>query len=201
MRIEWNRNPLKTHIFLDDQEKEIFKLKMKIESLEEELYHVYFKIRDDRLIGDGKINKSPLYDPKEAVRSLEAWVKHNDKDEESEYFKEVFQMYMDDLEVHSHMGDCTCFAASCSKCHAEGLIGIDTIKGLGKHSSYKIDAAFKDDNTTIAQALDHLRVPYSKDMEGYKPWWDDHMDRWDKERLDAIKWLEQYRDDHFPDDR
>ena len=41
-----------------------------------------------------------------------------------------------------HVGDCTCVACSCSKCWAEGLLGIDTIPGLGKHQASHISDEF-----------------------------------------------------------
>lgn len=42
-----------------------------------------------------------------------------------------------------HVGDCTCCPSSCSKCEAEYLMGISTIKGLPKSARYNIDEAFR----------------------------------------------------------
>lgn len=46
----------------------------------------------------------------------------------------------------SHSGDCTCQSYSCDKCHAESLLDINTIEGLGKYEAYQINNAFKDKN-------------------------------------------------------
>jgi hypothetical protein len=57
-----------------------------------------------------------------------------------------------------HLGDCTCDACRCIKCHAESLLGIDTIEGLGKHSARKIFGAFGgfENNKTIGKAIASL---------------------------------------------
>src|SRR6185369_3125953 len=61
-------------------------------------------------------------------------------------FSESLDQHVSDYVVElagEHSGDCVCFPCSCVKCHAESLLGVDTIPGLGKHSAYKVGAAFK----------------------------------------------------------
>jgi hypothetical protein len=197
MKIIYTENPLTSHILLNAQEKEIFKLKMQIENLKETIYGVYFDFKDDRKKILGVPTKQfSLYDPVDGMKTLERWVEQEDKEEDDEHFTKCYEFYLSDLENGVHVGDCTCVSCSCSKCHAESLLGIDTIKGLEKHSAHKIDGAFTKVATCV-EAIEHLKKPYSleDDAHGYdKSWWcQEYVDRWNQEREAAINWLVQYK--------
>ncbi len=99
-----------------------------------------------------------------------------------------------------HMGDCTCVPCSCMRCHAEEMLGINTIKGLGKHQASKVLGAFgKDGNRTIDEAIASLDVTpeYNK-----SPTWPDsldyniHIPRWESERKSAAALLRTYKEEH-----
>ncbi|MFK5282421.1 hypothetical protein ACI3PL_22955, partial [Lacticaseibacillus paracasei] len=76
--------------------------------------------------------------------------------------KEILDI-IDDLN-YPHVGDCTCDAASCSRCYVEFLLGIDTTEGCGKHQFRSILGAFSssyklDPTITIDQAIETLSKP------------------------------------------
>jgi hypothetical protein len=123
----------------------------------------------------------------------------------------LLQHYLDEL-MGAHMGDCTCIACSCSKCHAETVLGIDTIKGLGKHEGHKISSAFsyKDGDVwkerTLPEVLEILRDydPKQTDPSADASWarvggFESHVPRWQEEVSRAIHWLEKYQMEHFPE--
>lgn len=130
MEIIWHPNPLRTRVVLDDRDKTLIKANLRIEELEEHLSSISFlsKYRNDPDKAE-RLEKLLPYD---------AWC----YDEESEFVKRRFQWVVEELETGTHCGDCTCMPASCGKCHAEELLGINTIKGIGKHELYKIDGLF-----------------------------------------------------------
>lgn len=204
MKIVWNENPLLTQIFLDEHEKKEFWYKIKLEEMEELLSEAWFHMQQDKY--------PDFYDLKRALSNVNPnyfcpeWEDHTKKGQKSELDKrvdELFEMYIGDLEHNPHCGDCTCVACSCSKCHAESLLGLDTIKGLGKHEASSINGAFRktgtkfperDNQRTIRQALATLSdwIPTSS--------WDGaekHYDRWIQENFRAISWLKEYREEHF----
>ncbi len=135
MKIIWNQNPLRTQILLDEHEKKEFWYKIKIEEMEHLLFGAHFYLIDGKDYFDIDRARQEA-DPKYYM------VDPPKKSGLDERVDELYQYFIGDLEDNSHCGDCTCFAASCSKCQAEHLLGIDTIKGLGKHEANKIQWAF-----------------------------------------------------------
>jgi hypothetical protein len=197
MKIIYTENPLTSRTLLNEQEKENFKLKMQVDDLKEIIYDVYFRFKDDRkkILGI-PTKKFSLYDPEGGLETLERWINQEDKEEDDEHFTKRYEFYLSELEDGVHVGDCTCVPCSCSKCHAESLLGIDTIKGLGKHLGHKVDSAFRK-VTTCAEAIERLKKPYSLEndgSEGDKSWWcQEYVDRWNQEREATITWLVQYK--------
>lgn len=115
---------------------------------------------------------------------------------------EDVQMYVADLQ-YSHGGDCVCWPCTCSKCRAESFLGIDTIKGLGKHEGRKIMSAFgNNDDRSIDEALEVLKTPYDYEKR-HSSWekytreeYERHIPRWEVEKKRAIAWLEKYKEEH-----
>jgi hypothetical protein len=105
--------------------------------------------------------------------------------------------YIEELEG-SHMGDCTAFASSCLKCHAEQKIGVSTTGGLDKSAGHSIYGAFnyREDGVwrtrTLAQALERLRT-YQPRVAGYEA----YEEKWDATAKRAYEWLLNYSDCHF----
>lgn len=213
MKIIWNKNPLRTVIELDDHDKEMLKLKIKVNQLEEDMG-----------------SASVLLDPKNASwvmkpsakhpegRTLESLVSEVLNDyldlsymySEGKYdgkgldarVDEILAYYLDDLKG-PHFGDCVCFACSCTKCHAEELLGVDTIRGLGKYAAHKIEGAFgKNSERTIDEALEHLKnyevTPPTENLDGWAKvgGWEKYVPRWTAEAKAAHEWLLKYREDH-----
>lgn len=188
MRIEYHQNPLRSQVFLDEKDKELFRLKIEQEVLFEALYGVHYHLSK---------NDSPDIERAKREASLVG------DDGYSKYIDELLEAYTQDL-LHGHMGDCTCVPCSCSKCHAEYILGIDTIEGLGKHLAYKIDSAFRREDGSsrnINEAIDHLAIPLSEEPnEHYKNHpevYKQYLPKWQKERIAAREWLINYRLKHF----
>lgn len=188
MKIIWNQNPLKTTIKLDGQEKELFRLRVIASELEENVGSAAFYLQNS--------DEHEYFKPEEAYRHL-GYATDLDLGQENYVF------YLSQLETGTHIGDCTCMPVSCSKCHAEYILGVDTIVGLGKHSAHKISGAFSAEETrTIHDVIEQLRI-YEPIRSG--AWlnmpeeaFTQHVPRWKAEALNAVNWLVAYRDQHFP---
>jgi hypothetical protein len=195
MKINWNKNPLRTTVELDEHEKKEFWYKIKIEEMEESLFAAHFSLQEDK-----------YFDLERARKHVDAkfyCVNDNERSELDQRCDSMLECYLNELNGW-HVGDCTCVACSCWKCHAESLLGIDTIKGLGKHSAYKIDSAFgKNNENTIDQALENL-LNYNPVRDGEwlklpKSMFDSNLDRWRSEAKSAYNWLKKYKEDHLDD--
>lgn len=183
MKITYTPNPLNCVIELDEHERKEFRYKLIIEELEDAMHSASFHLNPE----------DKYYKPEQARAELD--MEYYFGQEFQKRIDELLNYYLEDLKG-PHGGDCTCVPCSCSKCHAEGMLGIDTIQGLGKHSAYKINDAFEGlfGERTIDQAI--------KKLEHYKPkaaWkgWEAHADRWKAEAAHALEWLKKYRDTHF----
>jgi hypothetical protein len=188
MKIIYTENPLASKIILDAKDKEIFRLKLKIQGLEEVIYGAYFKLKKK----DGGYPK--LYDPEEGVNRLQEWVDEQNDEGDTKHFTECYEYYLDELENGEHCGDCTCVASSCTKCYAEGLLDLNTIAGLGNHSGSKVSGAFRT-HETCAEVIEYLRKPITLEPEDGKDksWWKPYIPRWNTEREHAIEWLIDYQ--------
>jgi hypothetical protein len=189
MEISWHQNPLRTTVRLTEQEKELLRLQVVSAEFEENVGMAVFHL-------DAAGQDKQYFDPEEALRQLR-YVEAADVGDRE------YDLYLSELESGDHMGDCTCYPASCMKCHAEHIFGINTIEGLGKHSALKIYASFsRDEATTIHDVIERLT--------GYEPvrsgaWlhmpeeaFDQNVPRWKAEGERAVTWLVAYRDRHFP---
>jgi hypothetical protein len=219
MKITYTPNPLRTIVELDEHEQEIFKLKIKISELEEAMgsASLYLDPKNAGWI----MNKSPRRPDGHTLESLIEEVRKDYLD--MDYFytdetpsgidkrvQELFEHYIEELKG-SHIGDCTCFAMSCSKCHAESKLGIDTIKGLGKHPGHKIQSAFsyKEGDVWKERSLDEALAilggydPKQTDPDTDAAWakvggFEAHIPRWKAEAKAAYDWLLAYRNEHCP---
>lgn len=197
MKIIYNKNPLLTTIELDDFEKKEFWYQIKLKEMEELLYGAHCYVEDSKYQNIDKVKKyvDPSYYSSEDGKSA--------LDERCD---ELLEMFLSDLK-NTHVGDCTCVPCSCTKCYAESILGVDTIKGLSKYSASKINSAFgKKNENSIEQALDNLLNYEPVISAEEKERWDkvggyeQHIPRWKTEAKNAYDWLLQYKKEYLDKD-
>lgn len=197
MKINWNQNPLKTTVELDEHEKKEFWYKIKIKMLKEKIYEANFYLKEQYL----NIDKANV-----AVDTSCFYDENGENSKDSKLDLKVDQKFEDYVEELQgiHVGDCTCIPCTCMKCLAEMILGIDTIEGLRKHEAHYIDSAFeKLDN--IDEVIEYLKN-YDADRiadNDSKSWkhknpelWASSVPRWNKEAREAAKWLTKYKEEH-----
>jgi hypothetical protein len=189
MKINWHQNPLLTTVDVDERDRQRICMYLQNEDYVEILCDLSLTLEEH-------INKNkPPLSNKDILRRVSAWARICDMDEDDSRVAAL----VSELQ-YSHMGDCTCVAASCMKCWAETALGISTLEGLGKHEAAKIQGVFgSGGNVTIDEAIEKLSAPQSyvkpttwPDSVGYE----EHIPRWDRERVRAVNWLTQYKKDH-----
>ncbi len=179
MEIKYAENPLATIVIPDERDILLLKAKAEIDRYDNII--CYYNIYSDP--------ESKQYDPVKAKAELDySNIYPNNFDQ---MIDSCVNDWISDLATE-HVGDCTCVPCSCSKCHVENHLGIDTIEGLRKHQANKISGAFSLPNIlTCDDCIDHL-----ENAPAYVPkndWTDAHIPRWTQERIDAIAWLKVYR--------
>lgn len=197
MKILWTENPLETRVELDDADRLLLRERIRVEYLKDLIYNAYFTLKP--------LEGAEIPDRERIERAFLALDVYYVFDDETRDGKS-FDVYLDEQLAYytaalteKHCGDCTCVPASCSKCYAESLLGIDTIRGLGKHSAYKIDSAFAG-GASIDEAVERL-ANYQPKYDPNSKWpredWEKHVPRWVEEGKRAHAWLVAYRDEHF----
>ena len=194
MKIIWTPNPLATVVELDEHDRALLWHRLKIERLEEQIVQAHFDINPETREWHNKHVKERTVDEAiaEALKMLTV-------DGVDDRISKNSTDYANELAA-KHSGDCTCVPCSCLKCHAETLMGVDTIAGLGKHEASYIEGAFAEDRT-IAQALDYLKDYRPTKGKGWERHTEEefqiHVPRWVEEAKGAYAWLEKYREVHF----
>jgi hypothetical protein len=192
MKITYNKNPLDSTIELNEYEIKELWYKIKLAEMEDLLLEAHFNVEEGK-----------YFDLEKARKKLNPeYYCSDDKTKLDERCDTLLTYYLEELKSN-HCGDCTCVACSCGKCHAEALLGINTTKGLGKHSAYKIDGAFGTNNEkSIDEAIESL-ANYNPGTKG--PAWNKfsqeefnkYIPRWMDEAKTAHDWLVNYKTEHF----
>lgn len=204
MKIIYHENPLRTVVELNEHDRQVLWLKIKIEELKDKLFNVHFHLTEGEYfnIASAQYSSNPDNYIQEDNQEKVALDKRVDS---------IFKIYVQEL-AGWHSGDCTCVACSCMKCHAEEALGVDTLKPFpGKHVLVKVDGAFcsyengKKQIRSLSEALVHLRdrkIPRQKpdtwnktSQEEYEK----HIPRWEKEQALAYEYLKNYANEHFAD--
>lgn len=187
LKITWAQDPLASVVEIDASERAILRLRLEIEQLQYAIVGAAMDIKNGNVAG--------------ALEALDASYLLDDKDRHGKRFATWLDERADEYAgslSESHDGDCTCEPCSCPKCHAEALLGVDTIRDLGKHEGSVIKGAFGsggDSARTIEEAVAILSDHEPRDVPD---WGLPHVDRWREERRRAHEWLVAYRDVHFP---
>jgi hypothetical protein len=182
MKIAYDENPLKIQVFLDDEEKDLLRSRIIDEALKDAMWSIYL---------DKENNLNNI--EKETTNIIEELT-------ESGLIQERFDYLLKALEKGEHAGDCTCQPFSCSKCEAEYLLGIDTIKDLPKSMAYSIDRSFRECESLDGAIIFLNKTIPSEPSEEYKQYpelWSKNLDSFQKTREQAAKWLVNYRNEHF----
>lgn len=186
MKIDWQPNPLYTRIILDDVDCEKLRYAILLNESEEWSGMASYYLKDGERFNLDK------------ARKLLSYFEYDDEDQLpiEKRVNELYRHYLSEMDG-AHCGDCICVPASCSKCFAEGMLSVNTIKGAGKHSLYKIDAAF-DKKNDGSVSIDHA-IYRLKNYEPKAEWegWEAHADRWRAEADRAATWLQEYKETHF----
>ncbi len=190
MKINWHKNPLYSEVLLSEQEKRELWWKIRSEEMQDLLYEAHFRLKE-----------GPHFNIEEARNHVKPdyYLSDTGKTGLDKRADELLAHFIEEL-AGWHVGDCTCVACPCSKCHAESLLGIDTIPGLSKHAAYKIRDAFGAANSAalddvIEQLRDYEPTPPA-DVESWNKvgGWDKHVPRWRAEAAGAYEWLLAYRE-------
>jgi len=190
MEIIWNKNPLATVINIDDRDRELMRAKIKYDELWSDVCRI-------RFLADPKWKR---HDPEEAIKQIIS-IDHRELNDRVDELMEYYESSLHQV----HCGDCTCVAASCSKCSAEELLGIDTIAGLGKHEGAKLSGYFSKyaEIDEVLEALNNYRVtPFVENKawqngRATEEYYNSHIPRWTREAKNAAEWLRDYKNRHF----
>lgn len=191
MKTNWNQNPLRTSVDLDEQD-----LKTILLSIQNE--HYTNILCDIDLWLSGKIDKEVPYTAEEVQRRISKWGEICNM----EVTHDEVQLIVEELQG-SHGGDCVCWPCTCFKCVAESHLGIDTLSGLGKHEASSIMGAFgKNGDRTIDEAIESLNIPHTYETR-HSSWekysreeYEKHIPRFDAESKRAAEWLRKYKEEH-----
>lgn len=171
LKIDWQENPLKTSIILDELEKSIFAEKAKIRELKSAAQYASLHLRD---------KSDKFYDPGRAHSLLQFAL---DEDALAERTRDMLM----ELESGFHCGDCTCVATSCEKCLAEEILEINTLDGLKQDGGQQIDALFgREGAVGIEQVLAALEIQIAEALDHGRH--EDHRDS-----VEVYGWLLRYK--------
>lgn len=183
MKILWNENPMRSSVELNDDDKKLLKAKIMIEILTEFCYDIKFGSEDQASLERQERTIK-------AIKNFDVEQKEKRADEHYEYAIAALSS--------THCGDCTCVAASCEKCWAEDLLGINTIEGLSQHAGRYILGGFSNDRS-IDEVLDDLKNWEAGPREG--AWmkysqkdYDKLCKSWKSQSDSAYKWLLNYKE-------
>jgi hypothetical protein len=191
MKIIYNENPLRTTVELDETDQTIFRLKIKVEELQDRLGSVQMSLEDGEYLDRAKKMAYSFEDFEEnGVLN-----KRIDK---------LFNWYVEALK-DTHCGDCTCAPASCIKCRAEEILGINTLEPYpGKHELSYIDSAFgKNNKKTLLEAIEYLKN-YKVDLVKPESWvrstqeeYESYIPGWEASAKKAYEYLKNYVKEKF----
>jgi hypothetical protein len=169
VKITYAENPLDTKVELEPHEIELLRLKIKLEEYEDMIYGAYFDLTA-RLRDMGPLKALSLEQAVEEAKKVldpDRWIEDDSK--LNKRVDGLLKHYLEELQG-SHLGDCTAFPMTCSKCLAEGMLGINTFGTYpGKAVLHAIERAFfyKDGETWVRRSLDEVLAMLPPDAKAY----------------------------------
>ncbi len=143
--VSWRENPLETRIDIDFPTRELLYWKIVQFYQEEAIHSAIYNLseQNEKLLkrlckGTGE-KYSLSIQVEKAVKVLKSAL--FDEEDKSNKYETLTELYVKALRG-THEGDCTCVPMSCTKCHAEQLIGYDTTPGMDKYMGSMIAGAF-----------------------------------------------------------
>lgn len=144
LTFKYNQNPLATEVHLDDRAVELLKEKILVSMLEEIVSGSFYALTHDGFF--------------EARNRLQEYA--YDDEPESEFRKQLTYRLEESVQALKdiHHGDCVAAPTSCMKCHAEELLGIDTLpenhtKNIGSQLNHIFDRV-----ETIDEAISLAKI-------------------------------------------
>jgi hypothetical protein len=202
MIINYKENPLLTTVELSDLDKRLLQLQLKLERYEDFMFtaHLYLREGDPLFKFDVERARAEL-DPKrwcsDETTKVDEWV------------AEGVEHHVEAL-LGPHGGDCVCQPMTCPKCHAEQLLGIDTLAPYpGKHALHQIEAAFsyrdgevwkeRSYSEAVAKLENYDPQPTQawKDRDPTGELWAKWLPQWRQQAAAALAYLRAYHAAHF----
>ena len=185
MEIHWAQNPLESIVEINDYDKQILKLKLRIENLEESLWDVNFALKEGNEFNLEEARRQA----NDEYWSIEANQASIDR---------LFGYCLESLSGE-HCGDCTCVPCSCIKCYTENLLDIRTLK-TNKIAASIIKSAFEKSNTKkLDDVIKYLEkyepicsgswLPFPEKFKSLVP-------KFIKDAHAAAEWLRVYKKEH-----
>jgi len=215
VKIAWADNPLNTKVVLDEHDRQVLRLKVKVDDLLDRIGEAVFALdseHQDFLAQRGKGLSAPEALVK-ALKVLDLDYLYGDAKKGDRLYEdridELLGYHVEAL-LDPHHGDCTCDACPCMKCHAERLLDIRTCPGLGNHEANYIRLAFQSTGPdgpdgpqgTAQQAIAYLRDYKPTRSHHYESWsdeqWSKLASRWSADATRAHDWLVAYSRDPSP---
>lgn len=168
MQYIYKENPLSTVVVLDENEKKLFWQTIKTQLLEELVFEIHFSLN----------NSSPDIENAKNNADINYLLKKN-KDKKTQIdidTDSMFKTYISSLNSE-HCGDCTCVPASCLKCSAEEILGINTLGNFSKTYGSMIQSVFTK-VSTVDDAIKFLSLEPNKN---------EHFENVSQEKWDSIK--------------
>jgi hypothetical protein len=177
MKITYTPNPLNTIVELDEHEKREMWHTIRFNEMLDMLFTVHYELTCKEGPDMERIKKEvdPAY-----------YLEEKERTGLDKRCDQLLEHFIENLQLYSHAGDCTAFPASCSKCHAEAMLGIDTIPGMSKSIGHQVYHRFnyKDGETWKERTLDEVLDLLAANPHGQA----------------AHAWLTAHRNTHFPKD-
>lgn len=195
MKITYSENPLKTTVELDEQDKQVFWLKIKIEELQNRLFSTHFNLTVEHHLDIDRAKKN--CNPEDYIQE--------DNEEKVAVDKRVdmlFECFTNEL-MGEHCGDCTCVPCSCLKCRAEDILGINTLGTFpDKHELHQVGGAFGK-GRTLDEAITYLKdheIPRQKPeswTRSTQEEWERYLPGWEAQQARAYEYLKWWKEEHF----